>query len=51
MGTSYKQNAPFDPLGWKTFWNAFISQGDKHHVLEPFVLSDSSLETFFSDSF
>lgn len=48
MGTHYKQNAPFDPPGWKAFWKTFISRGDKHNVREPFDFSAISLETFFS---
>lgn len=48
MGTRYKQNALFDPPGWKAFWKTFILQVDKHNILEPFDLSVISLETFFS---
>lgn len=40
-----------DPAGWKAFWKTFVLQGDKHNVLEPFDLSDISLETLFLVSF
>lgn len=46
MGTRYKQNAFFDPPGWKSFWKTFILRGDKHNILEPFDLPDIKLETF-----